>query len=337
MLTQAIRERIGGLLRAGKLDGQARNGHDGPARNGRDGRANGHANGHANGASAIWESAQSRHFVATGIEEILPGGIVETAQGTVFAHERLYTDLGERPIPLLRKLAELELPPGAAEERGGLLPEDEFALSHMRRRRRSRDLADITGLHDPPERGLFRRFGHRRVLYMDIETCGLSAAPVFLVGLCMVGERNLVLRQLFARDYAEERALLAELSRIMREHDFLVTFNGKSFDVPFLRDRAIHHRLEPLAPLPHLDLLWMARRRWKELLPDCRLKTIEWHVLRRRRAGDVGGAEIPGLYHDYVKRGEAHRLLPVFHHNLLDVVAMVELTPVIFDPEIGVY
>ena len=330
MLTQAIRERIGGLLRAGRLDGHASNGQT----------------CEANGQSAIWESARtekrSRHFVATGIEEILPGGIVETAQGTVFAHERLYTDLGERPIPLLRKLAELELPPGATPdsiyERGGLLPEDEFALSFWRRRRRrSRDLADITGLHDPPERGLFRRFGHRRVLYMDIETCGLSAAPVFLVGLCMVGERNLVLRQLFARDYAEERALLAELSRITREHDFLVTFNGKAFDVPFLRDRAIHHRLEPLAPMPHLDLLWMARRRWKELLPDCRLKTIEWRVLRRRRAGDVGGAEIPGLYHDYVKRGEAHRLLPVFHHNLLDVVAMVELTPVIFDSEVGVY
>jgi len=305
MLTQAIRDRIGGLLRAGKLDG------------------------------APVDSARSRHFVATGIEEILPGGIVETEHGPVFAHERLYTDLGERPIPLLRRLAELELP---ADSSARDVPDPEFASSYRRRRRRRcRDLAEITGLHDPPERGLFRRFGHRRVLYMDIETCGLTAAPVFLVGLCLVGERNLVLRQLFARDYAEERALLAEVSRITREHDFLVTFNGKSFDVPFLRDRAIRHRLAPLAALPHLDLLWMARRRWKEHLPDCRLKTIEWRVLRRRRAGDVGGAEIPGLYHDYVKRGEAHRLLPVFHHNLLDVVAMVELTPVIFDPDVGVY
>jgi uncharacterized protein YprB with RNaseH-like and TPR domain len=298
MLTQAIRDRIGGLLREGRLDGDA------PA----DG------------------SGRSRHFVATGIEEILPGGIVETAHGPLFAHERLYTDLGERPIPLLERLAALEAPAGEG-----------FAGPGRRRRRGVRDLAEIAGLHEPPERGLFRRFGHRRVLYMDIETCGLSAAPVFLVGLCLVGDRNLVLRQLFARDYAEERALLAELSRIARDHDFLVTFNGKSFDVPFLRDRAVHHRLDPLAGLPHLDLLWMARRRWKGLLPDCRLKTIEWRVLRRRRAGDVGGAEIPGLYHDYVKNGEAHRLLPVFHHNLLDVVAMVELTPVIFDPDVGVY
>jgi uncharacterized protein YprB with RNaseH-like and TPR domain len=311
MLTQAIRDRIGGLIREGALSGYG----DAACV---DGSGNGNGNGHKS-------PTHDRHFIATGIEEILPGGVVETRLGTVFAHERLYTDLGERPVPLLRRLAELCSYADADDPDQGP------------RRRRPRDLAEAVGLADPPERGLFRRFGHRRVLYLDIETCGLSAAPVFLVGLCMVGDRNLVLRQLFARDYVEERALLVELSRIAREHDFLVTFNGKAFDVPFLRDRAVHHRIESPIDLPHLDLLWMARRRWKGILPDCRLKTIEWHVLRRRRAGDVGGGEIPGLYHDYVKRGEAHRLLPVFHHNLLDVVAMVELTPVIFDPETEVY
>lgn len=173
------------------------------------------------------------------------------------------------------------------------------------------------------------------MLFLDIETCGLSAAPVFLVGLCMIGDRNLILRQLFARDYAEERALLHEVNRIVRDFDFLVTFNGKTFDVPFLRDRATHHRMRFSLDLPHLDLLWLARRRWKESLPNCRLQTLEWHVLRRRRAGDVSGAEIPGLYHDYVKRGEPHRLLPVFHHNLLDVVAMAELIPPLFDPGVN--
>lgn len=320
MLSKTLRERIGGLLRQGELDVPAP---------------------HGNGDS-------HRRFVATGIEEILPGGVIETGQGPVFAHERLYTDLGERPVPLLRRIAELCTYPGCAPERNGAgphwvdipgvdIPYPALPERARPRRRKPRDLAEATGLHDPPEQGLFRRFGYRRVLYLDIETCGLSAAPVFLVGLCMVGERNLILRQLFARDYAEERALLVELERLAGEHDFLVTFNGKSFDVPFLRDRAIHHRLKPPIAMPHLDLLWMARRRWRDLLPDCKLKTIEWRVLRRRRAGDVGGSEIPGLYHDYVKRGEAHRLLPVFHHNLLDVVAMVELTPVIFDPDAGLY
>jgi uncharacterized protein YprB with RNaseH-like and TPR domain len=263
-----------------------------------------------------------RRIVRAGIEEILPGGVIDGPEGTLFVHERLYTDLGERPAPLLKKMA-------------GLCAGSYDAAAAPRRR--ARDLPEMAAQADPPERGLFRRYGHRRMLFLDIETCGLSGAPVFLVGLCIVAERNLILRQLFARDYAEERALLHELSRLARDFDFLVTFNGKTFDVPFLRDRAVHHRVPFAMDLPHLDLLWLARRRWKETLPDCRLKTLEWHVLRRRRAGDVSGAEIPGLYHDYVRRGEPHRLLPVFHHNLLDVVAMAELIPPIFDPECEVY
>jgi len=206
-----------------------------------------------------------------------------------------------------------------------------------RLRRMQGDLPGILAQVEWPERGLFRRFGFRKMLFLDIETCGLSGVPVFLIGLALVGESTFVLRQLFARDYTEESALLRELGRLLEDVDFLVTFNGKSFDVPFLRDRAIHHRLSLHLDVPHLDLLWMARRRWRTVLPDCKLKTLEWHVLRRRRSGDVWGFEIPGLYHDYVQNGEPHRLIPVFHHNMLDVIAMVELIPPIFDPETAVY
>ncbi len=282
---------------------------------------------------------RERTVLAVPIEDVLTGGIVTNDEGSLFVHERLYTDLGERPMPLLRKIAALD--------RGSYDDDERAAETNRARRRRVRmrpkgprlvrDLPDLAAGVDPPERGLFRRFGHRRLLYLDIETCGLSGAPVFLVGLGFVVERNIVFRQLFARDYAEEKALLAEVARVAREFDALVTFNGKTFDAPFLYDRAIHHRVPFALPHAHLDLLWMARRRWRGHLPNCKLQTLEWRILRRRRGGDVEGSEIPGLYHDYVKRGEPHRLVQVFHHNLLDVVAMVELTPPIFDPDVGVY
>jgi len=290
---------------------------------------------------------RERTVLAVPIEEVLPGGVVTNEAGSLFVHERLYTDLGERPTPLIRRIADLDRGAGDADADEAAAARQRFERRRARRRRREkgprlvRDLPDLASMAagvDPPERGLFRRFGHRRLLYLDIETCGLSGAPVFLVGLGFVVERNVVFRQLFARDYAEERALLHELARVARDFDALVTFNGKTFDAPFLYDRATHHRVPFALPHPHLDLLWMARRRWRDYLPNCRLQTLEWRILRRRRGGgDVGGAEIPGLYHDYVKRGEPHRLVPVFHHNLLDVVSMVELTPVMFDPEVGVY
>ena len=48
-------------------------------------------------------------------------------------------------------------------------------------------------------------------------------------------------------------------------------------------------------------------------------------MCRRRRYGDVAGDEVPGLYHDFVRHGDPYRLVPVFHHNLLDVITMGEL------------
>ncbi|HVP70926.1 MAG TPA: ribonuclease H-like domain-containing protein, partial [Gemmatimonadaceae bacterium] len=78
-------------------------------------------------------------------------------------------------------------------------------------------------------------------------------------------------------------------------------------------------------PAIHLDLLHHSRRRWKSELSDCRLQTLERHVCRRLRSGDVPGEEVPGLYHDYVRRGDPYRLIPGFHHNLLDVITMGEI------------
>ena len=305
-----------------------------------------------------------RRVVPTSIEDVLPGGIVIGREGACFVHERLYTELNEHPIQLLKKF-DLITHPELAEEgphwvpvdstgvpigpdglpldtKSGLILDREKLTTNreargeaVARRRQPRTLPEAVAELDPPERGLFHKFGYRRMLFLDIETCGLQPAPVFLVGLCHIGDRNLVLRQLFARDYSEERAVIAEVERIIGEHDFLVTYNGKTFDMPFLRSRAVHHRIGFTATIPHLDLLWMVRRRWKDVIPNCKLKTLEWRVLRRLRAGDIDGAEIPYAYHEYVKHGQPHRLIPVFHHNLLDLVAMAELLPRLFEVEEG--
>jgi uncharacterized protein YprB with RNaseH-like and TPR domain len=353
MLSRSLRDRISGFIREGF--GRTGTGASDPAINGPA------INGLATNGHQAPPAGDDRSIIPCGIEEILPGGVIRGPHGPAFVHERLYTDLGERPDLVFERYGALSaLEPqdeGAARARNGaglvaaalagapydpaleprVVYDPEWSPSASASAAPAIDLPTIVARMEWPERGLFRRFGYRRMLFLDLETCGLSACPVFLAGVCLIGEKDLVLRQIFARDYAEERALIHEVARLMSEADFLVTFNGKSFDLPFLRDRAAHHLMTFPAAIPHLDLLWLALRRWKHTLPDCKLKTLEWRVLRRRRAGDVGGHEIPGLYHDYVQRGEAHRLVPVFHHNMLDVVAMVELIPALFDPDAAVY
>jgi uncharacterized protein YprB with RNaseH-like and TPR domain len=169
------------------------------------------------------------------------------------------------------------------------------------------------------------------LVLVDIETAGLATAPLFLIGALSVEADGLTLTQYFARGYEEEAALLHLFCRSLAPRRMVVTFNGASFDLPYLRDRSIYHRLPaPLFP-DHLDLLPAARRQFRGLLPDCRLQTLEQHVCRRRRLGDVSGSAIPQLYHDYVRTGNWPLLLPVFHHNALDLLTLAELLPHLLD------
>jgi len=165
-----------------------------------------------------------------------------------------------------------------------------------------------------------------RLVFLDIETLGLTATPVFLVGtMSLDAEDRFRIRQFFARNYSEEPYLLAHVARHLRDYHTLVTYNGKSFDWPYLCDRAVYHSVAMGDEPGHLDLLKEARRRWKTVLPNCQLQTLEYHVSGRRRVGDLPGSMIPEAYHRYVKTGDARQMLDVIHHNALDLVTMAEL------------
>ncbi len=223
---------------------------------------------------------------ALGVEAYLPGGEWRDPRGAVFVHKRLRSEI-ERPRADWPCL--------------GAPPEEEEALGCLSR-------VDLT-----------------RVLFLDLETGGFSGSPVFLAGTMCWNGSDFVLRQYFARHYGEEATLLRALTHQAAGFEAIVTFNGKSYDVPFLRDRARVHAVALTLPPLHVDLLHPARRRWRGRWMDCRLQTLELYVCRRRRSGDVPSDEVPALYHDFVRRGDPYRLIPVFHHNLLDVITMHEI------------
>jgi len=164
-----------------------------------------------------------------------------------------------------------------------------------------------------------------RVLYLDIETTGLSGSPLFLVGVMEFDGEDFVVKQYFARHYAEEPHLLADLADLLPTFEMLVTFNGQSFDIPYMRDRATVHGVALQWPPRHLDLLPVSRRQWSGVLPNCKLSTLEQHICLRRRVDDVPGALIPAAYHEFVHTNDASTMRHVIHHNALDLVTMAEL------------
>ena len=120
--------------------------------------------------------------------------------------------------------------------------------------------------------------------------------------------------------------MLAALAETLAPYKAVVTFNGKTFDLPLLETRyALKRMKSPFARLVHLDLLHPARRLWKLRLESCQLTHLEREVLDVRRQGDVSGCEIPGIYFDYLRTGNARGLQPVFYHNSLDVITLAAL------------
>jgi uncharacterized protein YprB with RNaseH-like and TPR domain len=183
-----------------------------------------------------------------------------------------------------------------------------------------------------------------RAVAIDLETCGLAGAALFLIGVLRhIGNRPTI-ELLVARNYAEEPAVLATFWKTVAKCDVLISFNGKSFDWPMLCERSARYRMPTVGWAPpttvgtasgsatslgqtktHVDILHHARRRWRRHLPDCRLQTLERFVCGRQRSGDIPGQQIPTVYAEYVRTGFEREMDFVLHHNALDLVTLYDL------------
>ena len=167
-------------------------------------------------------------------------------------------------------------------------------------------------------------------LFLDTETTGLaggSGTYAFLVGVAWWESGGLEIEQFFMREYSEERSLLFALRERIGEHPVLVTFNGKSFDWPLLETRyRMSRKISVPTPRAHIDFLHPARNLWRLRLGSVRLSELERHVLGWDRGTDVLSGLIPQTYFDYVRGGPPERLVPVFHHNQMDLRGLAALS-----------
>ncbi|MAG58883.1 MAG: hypothetical protein CMJ83_21565 [Planctomycetes bacterium] len=170
-----------------------------------------------------------------------------------------------------------------------------------------------------------------RRLYLDTETTSLSGGAgvyVFLVGLGRFEDDAFVVRQYFMRDPGDEGPMLAAVARQLDEADALVSFCGRSFDVPRLADRFVFHDRDVTArrlrTLRHVDLYHGGRALFGSRLPDGRLRTYERRMLDVHRVDDLAGAECPEAWFGYV-RGDENRIAKIMEHNLIDVLSLVGL------------
>jgi hypothetical protein len=175
----------------------------------------------------------------------------------------------------------------------------------------------------------FREMDLRKVLFLDTETTGLAGGTgtfAFMIGLGFFDGDHFHIHQFFMRDYSEERACLSAFREILDAFQFLITFNGRHYDIPLLDTRFILSRLPSrIREMPNFDLLYPSRRLWKGAYENCRLVTLESRLLGMERVDDVPSEWIPSLYFDYVRTGDGVKIHRVFYHNQMDILSMVAL------------
>jgi len=167
--------------------------------------------------------------------------------------------------------------------------------------------------------------------YFDTETTGLSTGAgtvIFLAAVARVDGRRITVRQYLLPDYPHEPAMLRAIAADLATAPRLVTYNGRSFDMPMLAARLTVHGLftqQASLPAEHDDLLPDARRLFRRPLGGARLADVEAGILGVRRASDCPGSEVPARYFGYLRGGSPDILAEVLDHNYQDVVSLALL------------
>ncbi|WDV44481.1 ribonuclease H-like domain-containing protein [Clostridiaceae bacterium M8S5] len=177
--------------------------------------------------------------------------------------------------------------------------------------------------------GEFNRFiNYRNYCFFDIETTGFSGArnKVILIGILYFENNEIIINQFFSESPDDEVTLLIESLKLINKFDTYITYNGDTFDVPFVNKRLQYHNInEQLKKENGLDLIKVVRKNKQILgLEDCKLKSVE-KCLGIYRDDKISGKESIDLYKKYVKKPSTDLLETILKHNYDDIYYLPQL------------
>jgi uncharacterized protein YprB with RNaseH-like and TPR domain len=290
-----------------------------------------------------------RMYRGKALEDVLPGEEVRTAYGVCY---RLVTGesgslrLVDPAVAGRRILSDLKLLYGVGEVTEAVLKRQGIGsiadmADHPRFGMQARSIVKMVEEGDSAELldwiGRWFQKSHPLALLssgfhneedfilIDIETLGMFQRPIILLGLARVHGNNIRVEQYLLRRIDEEPAALAGLLTHLSGRSAFITFNGRTFDIPYIRERLAYYGIRANLERPHFDVLHFSRRAWRDRVPDCKLTTLERCFFGIQREDDVPSAMVPEFYESYMRTGNPGPLVPIVGHNRRDLLTLASL------------
>lgn len=285
------------------------------------------------------------------LDDVLPGERIRTSQGSCYKieeSESLKLGSVSKNKALSQILSDMKLIHGIGNSKERILKDEgyktiEDLLDHPQFSSKATEFLDT--LQNSPHDCISHRVSKSHpyfllsssftdtddFLFFDIETLGLKDLPVILIGMARVVGDRIEVKQYLSTDLKDEKSMLEGFLSHVDDETIYVSFNGRSFDLPFIKGRANHHGIYTDLTRHHLDLLHFSRRTWGDTLPNCRLQTLENHLFAMKRCEDVPSSQVPAFYKKYLQTGNIGPLIPIVEHNKQDVITLAKILSKLYE------
>lgn len=165
--------------------------------------------------------------------------------------------------------------------------------------------------------------------FLDIETDGFSRNlnGVYLITIATLDNDFLNLYQFFANSKNDEQAIIKKAFDILSTSNFIVTYNGMSFDIPFLNFKAKKYNFGSTINKYNFDLF----KFFKHLniispFTDClKQKNIERIFNVQNRNDIISGKDAPKLFENFFDTNDHNAKKLLLLHNMEDVIGLYKL------------
>ncbi len=291
------------------------------------------------------EKRLTKQYEGKTLHEAIAGNVVSNQQGECYEISNSFTSIFKRAnYTESRRLiiSDLKSLPGIGPAREQTLKQQGYKTieeleNHPLWKKQAQDFMKIINKKEISQiqRWMWQRFpkSHPLLHYLagfcqdqdfaivDIETLGLSERPIILLGIAKPTKTLVCTSQFLLRDIQDEPSAIWALISQLEPNLSLISYNGRSFDIPYIKQRLAYYGLDVPLDNPHFDVLHFTRRALRNKLSDCKLETVEKYIGIKRDI-NIPGALVPHFYETYLRTKNPGPLVPIVEHNRQDLLTL---------------